>query len=176
MNVPSLVTERLLLIPSGLEFLSENYLSWMKDDQVVEFMESGGKNYTIAMLKDYLENIEKNNIFSWAIVLKKNRHHIGNLKIDPISMKNLYGEYGIMIGDKSMWGKGYAKEASIEVIKFCFSTLSLRKINLGVVSNNVKAIKLYESMGFIEEDRIKNHILFNTKYSDMVRMSLSNAK
>ena len=171
MVIPSLSTQRLSLIPLGLEFLSENYLSWMRDEHIVKFMESGGKNYTFEMLKKYLENIEREKIFSWAIV-NENKSHIGNIKIDPINKKNLYGECGIMIGDKSQWGKGYAKEASEEIIKFCFTTLLLRKINLGVIANNHKAIKLYDSLGFIEEGRFKNHVLFNDKYTDMVRMAL----
>lgn len=173
-NIPSLNTERLLLQPLGLDFLSENYLNWIKDNQIVEFMESGGNHYTIEMLKEYLTNIENQKTFSWAIVLKKNKSHIGNIKIDPINSKNLYGEYGIMIGDKSSWGKGYAKEASNEVIKFCFNELSLRKINLGVISNNKKALNLYKSLGFIQEGIFKEHVLLNDTYTDMVRMALFN--
>ena len=172
MVIPLLSTQRLSLIPLGLKFLSDNYLSWMRDEHIVKFMESGGKNYTLEILKEYLKKIEREKIFSWAIVINENKSHIGNIKIDPINKKNLYGEYGIMIGDKSQWGKGYAKEASEEIIKFCFTTLLLRKINLGVIANNHKALKLYESMGFIEEGRFKNHVLFNDKYTDMVRMAL----
>lgn len=172
MVIPLLSTQRLSLIPLGLKFLSDNYLSWMRDEHVVKFMESGGKNYTLEMLKEYLENIEREKIFSWAIVINDNKSHIGNIKIDPINKENLHGEYGIMIGDTSQWGQGYAKEASEEIIKFCFTDLLLRKINLGVIANNHKAIKLYESMGFIEEGRLKNHVLFDDEYTDMVRMAL----
>ena len=53
MVIPSLSTQRLSLIPLGLEFLSDNYLSWMRDEHVVKFMESGGKNYTLEMLKEF---------------------------------------------------------------------------------------------------------------------------
>ena len=172
--ISTIETKRLTLKPLGLDFLSKTYLRWMQDIQVVMHMESGGEDYTFKMLEDYLIKIEKNKIFFWAITLKNTNQHIGNIKIDPIDFRNLSGEYGIMIGDKSTWGKGYAKEASIEVINFCFNELSLRKINLGVISNNQKALSLYKSLGFIEEGRSKKHVLLHDTYTDLVRMALFN--
>ncbi len=168
----SINTERLTLKPLGLDFLSKIYLSWMQDDQVVHYMDTGGADYTLQMLEDYLKNIENNKIFSWAIILKNTNQHIGNIKIDPINYRHLYGEYGIMIGDKTTWGKGYAKEASIAVINFCFTKLSLRKINLGVIANNAMALSLYRSLGFVEEGRLKKHELINGTYKDKLRMAL----
>ena len=44
--------------------------------------------------------------------------------IDPIDEKRKSGEYGIMIGNKLEWGKGYAKEASKTIIKYSMLTLS----------------------------------------------------
>ena len=173
-SIINLETKRLVLKPLGLEFLSKIYLSWMQDNQVVHYMDTGGADYTLQMLEDYLTRIENNKIFSWAIILKNTNKHIGNIKIDPINFRHLYGEYGIMIGDKTTWGKGYAKEASIEVINFCFTRLSLRKINLGVFANNIKALSLYKSIGFIEEGRFKKHELIHGTYTDKVRMALFN--
>lgn len=173
-RITTIETKRLILKPLGLDFLSKTYLDWMQDTQVVIHMESGGADYTFEMLEEYLTKIEKNKTFSWAITLKNNNQHIGNIKIDPIDYKNLYGEYGIMIGDKTNWGKGYAKEASIEVIKFCFNQLSLRKINLGVTSNHTKALSLYKSLGFTEEERLKKHVIHHDKYTDIVRMAMFN--
>lgn len=171
-SIKSINSERLTLKPLGIDFLSKIYLSWMQDHQVVQYMDTGGADYTLHMLEDYLKNIENKKIFSWAIILKNTNQHIGNIKIDPINYKHLYGEYGIMIGDKTTWGKGYAKEASIAIINFCFTKLSLRKINLGVIANNTMALSLYKSLGFVEEGRFKKHELINGAYEDKIRMAL----
>ena len=107
-----------------------------------------------------------------AIKLKFNKSHIGNIKIDPIDKKNLIGEYGIMIGDKSAWGNGYAKETSKEVLNFCFQNLLLNKVSLGVRINNREAIKLYQNLGFVEvENYSKNFDVKNYK-----RMIVTNKK
>jgi [ribosomal protein S5]-alanine N-acetyltransferase len=158
MKIKKLISERLNLIPLGINQLSEEYVSWMNDNEVNFYLESGG-DYDIIKLKEYLNNIEKSNIYSWAIYLKGSKH-IGNIKIDPINLDTKVGEYGILIGDKNEWGKGYAKEASQIVINFCFNYLNLKKIELGVKMDNLSAINLYQKMGFVEykADVSKNSI------------------
>ena len=170
--IPTLKTTRLILKPLQLKFLSDRYLNWMQDPDITKHMESGGKNYSHHMLKDYLLKIESDRINSWAIILKSDNLHIGNIKIHPIDKKNLVGEYGIMIGDKKTWGQGFANEASIAVIKYCFKNLFLKEITLGVKRNNVSAIKLYKNLGFIENQKLYNK--YNRK--DYMRMILTNTK
>jgi len=173
-DIPVLTSDRLIMKPLGLDFLSNNYLNWMQDEKVIKYMGSGGKNYSMQMLKNYLNEVEKKKIFFWAIIIKKNKKHIGNIKIDPINYKNLVGEYGIMIGDKKNWGKGFGKEASKKVINYCFKELKLRKINLGVISHHKDAILLYKSLGFIQEGRFKNHVFFQNRFVDYLWMALFN--
>jgi RimJ/RimL family protein N-acetyltransferase len=117
-----------------------------------------------------------NKISFWAITLKHKGLHIGNIKIDPINYKHQIGEYGILMGDKNNWGKGYAKEASQAVISFCFETLKLRKITLGVVEDNITAVKLYQSLGFEVEGKYRMHGKYDGKYCDAIRMALFNMK
>ena len=170
--IPTLKTTRLILKPLQLKFLSDRYLNWMQDPDITKHMESGGENYSHHMLKDYLLKIESDRINSWAIILKSDNLHIGNIKIHPIDKKNLVGEYGIMIGDKKTWGQGFANEASKAVIKYCFKNLFLKEITLGVKRNNVSAIKLYKNLGFIENQKLYNK--YNRK--DYMRMILTNTK
>ena len=92
-DIPVLISERLIMKPLGLDFLSNNYLNWMQDEKVIKYMGSGGENYSMQMLKNYLNEVEKKKIFFWAIILKKNKKHIGNIKIDPINYKNLVGSW-----------------------------------------------------------------------------------
>ena len=142
-----LETDRLTLKPLNMHFLSQEYVNWMNDEKVNQHLESGG-DYTLEKLTAYLKEVEDNPKYFWAIILKGENKHIGNIKIDPIDLNHLLGEYGIMIGDRNVWGKGIAKEASKSVIDFCFNTLNLTQINLGVKKNNLKAISLYEKLGF----------------------------
>lgn len=171
-----LESERLILKPLSTIHLSDEYVNWLNDCDVNMFLETGG-NYTKKKLHSFLQNIESLEIYFWAIHLKKDLSHIGNIKIDPIDLKHKYGEYGILVGDKTQWGKGFAKEASLRVIDYCFSKeVDLRKINLGVNSKNVTAINLYKNIGFNIEGVLKKHIITSYGYEDVLRMAVFNPK
>jgi RimJ/RimL family protein N-acetyltransferase len=172
-DLPILESERLILKPLSLEFLSEKYVSWMNDEEVIRYLESGG-NYTKAKLEHYLSEVEMNPKYFWAIVVKELGEHIGNIKIDPIDPIHQFGEYGIMIGDRNSWGKGIAREASSLVIDFCFMELNLRKINLGLLATNSAAIKLYEKLGFEQEAYFKAHVDHKGEFEDTLRMAIFN--
>lgn len=168
-----LETKRLILKPLSLEHLSQDYVDWLNDIDIYKYLETGG-NYTLEMLKNYLIDVEKKDIYFWGIHLKENNLHIGNIKIDPINTKHGTGEYGIMMGRKSEWGKGYAMESSREILDFCFNKLKIRKITLGVVIDNTPALNLYKHVNFEIEGIYKKHGIYEGKYRDIVRMALFN--
>ncbi len=173
MKAPALQSQRLLYKPLSLEHLSERYVAWMNDPEVIRYMEAGG-DYTLDKLKSFLADAEKKNILFWGIHLKDNGKHIGNIKIDPVLTRHGVGEYGIMMGDRSEWGKGFAKEATLAIIDFCFKQAGIRKITLGVIEKNKIAVKLYQSIGFITEGVYKDHGYYNGELCDVFRMALFN--
>lgn len=175
MKALKLETERLILMPLSLKHLSETYVNWMNDVDVYRYLETGG-NYSISDLEKYLKHQEKKNIFFWAIHLKENNKHIGNIKIDPINKEINSGEYGIMMGDKSEWGKGFAYEASQSVINYCFNTLGLKQITLGVKNENIGAIKLYEKLNFDVYSEVNDTNVDMISKLDSIRMILRNDK
>jgi RimJ/RimL family protein N-acetyltransferase len=166
-----LESERLTFKRLSEEHISTTYLSWLNDPEVYKYLETGG-NYTMDMLKAYIDEQYKKKIYFWAIHLKDSEKHIGNIKIDPINEETNSGEYGILMGDRSNWGKGYAKEASLTVIKYGLDYLKLDKITLGVVEDNINAVALYKKIGFKVDAIIKGTKPYNNKISNSLRMSL----
>jgi RimJ/RimL family protein N-acetyltransferase len=167
-----LESERLIFKRLSREHISADYVDWINDTEVNMYLETRG-GYTIDLLKSYIEEQYKNEVYFWAIHLKDSNKHIGNIKVDPIDLKTTSGEYGILMGDKLNWGKGYAKESSIRIIAYCFKELKLSKVTLGVVEANVKAVCLYEKMGFIIDDVKKDVGIYNQKMCNSLRMSLN---
>jgi RimJ/RimL family protein N-acetyltransferase len=166
-----LESERLIYKRVSVEHVTEDYVNWINDSEVNMYLETRG-NYTLDLLKLYVEEQYSKEIFFWAIHLKDSKKHIGNIKIDPINSKANSGEYGILMGDKINWGKGYAKEASLAIIKYCFESLKLSKITLGVIEDNINAVMLYKKIGFII-DEVKTDVgTYNNKISNALRMSL----
>ncbi len=175
MKAPKLVSERLELKPLTRKHCSAEYVSWLNDPDVYRYLEVGG-DYTMAKLGNYLSDVEKRDIYFWAIHVKENGSHIGNIKIDPISYKHGVGEYGILVGDRSIWGKGFAKEASTTVLNYCFDDLNLRKITLGVVTDNAVAVNLYLKLNFKIEGTLKAQGVWGGKVCDSYRMAVFYSK
>ncbi len=164
---------RLYYKPVTMNHATPEYLSWLNDAEVNKYLEVKKEN-SLDELKAYIQETLDRKIFFWGIHLKVDNKHIGNIKIDPVNAKHGTGEYGIMMGDKSEWNKGYAKEASLAIIDFCFKKMNMRKMTLGVVENNIAAVKLYEKMGFITEGNYKKHVIFEGEYCNVLRMALFN--
>lgn len=164
-------SDRLYFETLSPKFLSKNYLTWLNDEEVYRYLESGG-NCTMVDLGKYINENYQKNIHFWAILKKETNTHIGNIKIDPLNLEENSGEFGLLIGDKNEWGKGFAKEASIRVIKYCFEKLSLSQINLGVIEENEPAVHLYKKIGFKIESRKLNCGIYSKRMCNSLRMSL----
>ena len=50
--------------------------------------------------------------------------------------------------------------------------IRIRKINLGVVKDNVSAVRLYKKLGFKTEGEFEAHGFYNGKYCNTLRMAL----
>lgn len=173
MKCINLETDRLLLKPLTLLHLSKEYVNWLNDIEIYSYLETGG-NYTHEKLKEFLTEQEKQKILFWAIHLKDSGKHIGNIKIDPLNKTQDSGEYGILMGDKTEWGKGYAKEASKVVINYCFEELGFSQITLGVIDKNINALKLYEKLGFKVDKVIVDFGVYQNQSCNAIRMSKKN--
>ncbi|KAK3378572.1 acyl-CoA N-acyltransferase [Podospora didyma] len=69
-------------------------------------------------------------------------------------------------------GKGYGGEAINWVLDFGFNRAGLHRIELGALSYNPSAIALYKKLGFVEEGRNREAILYERKWHDLVLMSV----
>jgi diamine N-acetyltransferase len=94
---------------------------------------------------------------------------IGFHEIDWISRK---AEIGIMIGEKSLWNKGYGTEAMSLMLQHGFETLNLHRIYLKVFSNNPRAIRSYEKAGFTLEGKLREAHFVDGGYIDDLIMGV----
>jgi RimJ/RimL family protein N-acetyltransferase len=98
--------------------------------------------------------------------------YIGNIGLTDIEHRSRNGRFWIYIGDRSQWGKGYAKDATLVLLNYSFAFLNLHRIYLEVLASNVRAIKIYKDCGFKEEGRLREHAYVDHKYEDMICMGI----
>jgi RimJ/RimL family protein N-acetyltransferase len=170
-NDLKLIGKKVYLRPIKESDVTEDYLSWLKDPEVMLGIESSG--YTLENLKEYVfSKITSEKDYFFVICDQQNDKHIGNIKLEITDSKAQVAELGLLIGDKSYWGKGIGSEICRLVINFGFNQIYLRKIFLAVYENNPNAKKLYEKLGFKLEGILRKHIIVQSVYYDKYLMGL----
>ena len=130
-----------------MEDATDTYLNWLNDSEVTKFMAT--KHSTMNELKAFLgEKIKSSSCLIFGIFENKTDKHLGNIKLEPIDLDKGRAIIGIMVGDKSSWGKGVGFESMQLVIDWARNELGLDLLELGVLPENDAARGLYEKLGF----------------------------
>jgi len=165
--------ERVYLKEFKVDDISEDYVNWLNDPDVNQFLSIRGTIQDIKMVKEYVASFaEKKNKMLLGLFDKNNGKHIGNITFSSIDHKNCVGIIGIAIGDKAYWGKGIATEALNLAVNFAFSVLKLHKLEAGVSANNVPSQKLFAKAGFSQEGLLKEREKFGSNYVDVLVFGL----
>ncbi len=166
--------ERVLLRKIEITDVSDEYLSWLNDDEVRKTQENPApKPYTRSMLQDYLEKVILDaNCRMFAMIDIESQKHIGTMKLHNFKTINGTCELGIMIGDKNFWGNGYGQESMRLLLHFGFSELRMRKIWMTVHANNTKMEAMSLKLGFVEEGRMRKHTLSEGTFVDKIMMGM----
>lgn len=71
------------------------------------------------------------------------------------------------------FGKGFGKKMMLEIINIC-KIKSVSRVELSVDTHNLKAIKLYKSVGFTKEGILKNYTFLKSKNKFIDKQIMSN--
>ena len=160
-----------------LEDVSLNYLSWLNNPQVNQFLETRFETQSIESISDYIQkSLNTNNEYLFAIRTIGGNEHIGNIKLGPINNNHKIGDISLFIGDTNFWGKGVAVEAINTITKFAFEQLDLYKISAGAYAENTASTNAFIKAGYKKDGIRKNHFLFQDKYSDLIYVAKENKK
>jgi ribosomal-protein-alanine N-acetyltransferase len=145
--------------------ISKKYQSWMNDFEVHKYTEQKYIKHSLANIRKFVR--EKNNSkneFLYGIFLKKDNSniHIGNIKIGPLNPIHKNAELSYFIGEKKLWGKGYASLAIIEAVKIA-KKMGIKKLKAGCYEKNIGSRKLLEKNKFKLEGILKSEYIFMNK-------------
>ena len=167
-----LETARLLLEPFRETHLTERYVAWLNDSEVVRYSELRHYRHTIASCRKYLAAFESSPDYFWAIFIKDgSTQHIGNISAHR-DIYNNTADIGILIGEKEKWGYGYGGEAWEVVCQFLLDLLDVRRVTAGAMASNRGMASIALKTGMIEEARRKGYFLLDGKPEDVVYWSL----
>lgn len=95
---------------------------------------------------------------------------IGLTELRRIDHKHGTAEFGILIGEKDCWHKGYGTEVTRLILDYGFTVENLHNITLDTASYNEPAIRAYTRAGFRIIGRRREVLLWGNKRYDIVLM------
>jgi RimJ/RimL family protein N-acetyltransferase len=162
-----ILTERLYLRTLEKSDATQQYAAWLNDSEVNQYLET--RQVSVETLRRYIEEKrESPEALFLGIFAKDTDEHIGNVKLEPI--RDGVATMGILIGEKSWWGKGIATEVTNAVCEYAFTSIGLSEVNLGVITENKAAIRVYKKCGFTIQKIDKEAINHDGKLFDQVWM------
>ncbi|MBN1948732.1 MAG: GNAT family N-acetyltransferase [Candidatus Cloacimonetes bacterium] len=139
--------DKCYLSPINIED-AEQYAEWLNDMEVATRLVVASQQINVFREKQILEDMISNNSQIFAIIDQETDKLIGNCSLMRIDHPDRKAEFGIFIGDKKFWSKGYGSEAARLILDYGFNILNLNNIMLRVFSFNQTAIRAYEKAGF----------------------------
>lgn len=148
--------------------ITNDYLSWVNDIDVVKPIVSsillGPKG--LDFVDESYKRFTAENCRGFFIKDLSDNKFIGTAKIDKIDSYNKSAEIGIMIGDKTKWGKGIATQVYEILMDYAFCELKLHRLWGGTNSLNVAMHKTFLKRGFAQEGTLRKAGLIDGEYSD----------
>jgi RimJ/RimL family protein N-acetyltransferase len=95
---------------------------------------------------------------------------IGLTDLFEIDHFNRTAGFGILIGEKDCWSRGYGTEATRLMLYYAFTTLRLHSVRLAVFSYNERARRAYERAGFRVVGRWREAKRFGGRAHDVIYM------
>jgi len=168
-----LVTERVQLRSLDISDAAEFY-AWSCDREVTQFsLSSYAYPQSKSDISSWLSSINSNvKCVSFGVCCAETGKLIGYAGIASISALNRSGEYFILIGDKTYWGKGIGTEVTKLITDYGFNTLGLHRIELTAYASNPSAIRAYEKAGYVHEGVKKQSGYRQGKFVDKVMMAV----
>lgn len=160
-------TPHLRLVPFSEAHLSERYVGWLNDPEVVRYSRQRHQRHTIASCRSYWRSFEGTPNLFWAIEAKdRPQCHIGNITV-MIDPADAVADVSILIGERSVWGRGYGAEAFRATCDHLFDVTAVRKITAGTIAPNVRMLSLMRRIGMSDDGRRIRHSTYEGEEVDV---------
>jgi [ribosomal protein S5]-alanine N-acetyltransferase len=151
------------------------YLAWMHDAETMRYLEARLAEHSLESLRRYIDTCNAGADQLLLGIFTPDGGHIGNIKLGPIDLYHEHAAIGLLIGERDMWGKGYATEAIAALTAHAFREIGLQKLYAGCYASNVGSARAFLKAGWVEEGRNRAHWRSDGGREDNIQLGITRA-
>lgn len=148
---------------------ADGILEWMHDPETQYFFRFDTINRTRQDVLEFIRNASvdctEGNSIHYAVCDDEDEY-LGTISLKNIDLCSKNAEFAISLR-KEARGKGVGQSAISILLDKAFSEFNLERVYLNVLSDNNRAIHVYEKCGFIYEGEFRKHIYIHGKYKSL---------
>lgn len=129
--------------------LVTTYLRWVNDFEVTRHLALTMRPLTLESEEAWYQRISQSEAdLPFTIYELQQLRAIGNAGLHRIDHQHRTAEFGMVIGEKEFWGKGFGTETTRLLLQYAFRNLGLHNVLLQVYAKNEAAVRAYTRAGF----------------------------
>ena len=144
-------------------------LEWMHDPDITRAFCFNANDKNRETVLEFIQSAETEPVNDGTVhysITDETNEYLGTISLKRIDMVAKKAEYAISLR-KCAWGRGIAFQATREILRRAFEEFGLERIYLNVLSDNEKAIHLYERCGFTYEGEFRRHLFLRGEYKTL---------
>ena len=143
--------ELVSLQPYEANRVTQQYVDWLNEAKVNQYVEARFKKYTLDDERKYVQDIlDSDTEMLMAIAAHANDTVIGSVRI-TLNKTHKRCSIAYMIGDMSYWGKGIATDCIKLATRWCFENLDIYRMEADYYSANAGSGKALMRAGYKQE-------------------------
>jgi len=165
--------EQVFLRPAEREDI-DAFVRWFSDEETTRYLALRAP-FSKAMEERWFDGMlerQGKDAYHFVICLLADQRPIGTAGFHHVNHEDGNASFGISIGEKAEWDRGYGTDALRAICEFGFGQLRLERIDLDVYEPNKRAQRSYAKAGFVTEGTLRHAHFSDGHHHDMLRMSL----
>ena len=163
--------DRVLMRPFTADDITDSYIGWLRDPEVVRFSRQRFCVHTPESCHVYLASFVGSANHFLAICDRRDGATLGTLTVYR-SVHHGIADIGIMVGERQVWGQGIGAEAFCLVLSALKASGAVRKVTAGTVADNRRMVSIMEKAGMKHEATRHAHELLDGVPADVVFYAL----
>jgi [ribosomal protein S5]-alanine N-acetyltransferase len=125
----------------------------------------------VALVDEIRDGFQQRSTIKWGIAQVSDDDLIGTTTLFNLNLENGRAEIGYALG-RAHWGHGFMHEALTTLIRYCFETLNLRRLEADIDPRNSSSIRTVERLGFEREGLMRERWQVNGETQDTIFFGL----